>query len=102
MSFPSSSAKLPHKRPVARPLKHEWLSRKLWFSVFAIGMLYAGLRGAIELPAFAAIYSTFVGGVVGIAGLFLAGNVIAGKLGGSAVVAAAKPENSTTSEETPG
>lgn len=100
MSFPSSSTK-PPKRHTPRVPKHEWLSRKLWFSVFAIGMLYAGLRIATDSLAFSALYSTFVGGVVGIAGLFLAGNVIAGKLG-VAAAPAAKPENSTTSEETPG
>lgn len=100
MSFPSSSTK-PTKKPAPRPLKHEWLSRKLWFSVFAVVMLYQGMVIAIANPAFFTIYSTFVGGVVGIAGLFLAGNVIAGKLG-VAAVPAAKPENSPTSEETPG
>lgn len=100
MSFPSSSIKYPTKK-LARPLKHEWLSRKLWFSVFSVVMLYQGMVIAIANPAFFTIYSTFVGGVVGIAGLFLAGNVIAGKLG-VAAAPAAKPENSTTSEETPG
>ena len=101
MSFPSSSIK-PTKKALLRPLKHEWLSRKLWFSVFVVVMLYQGMVIAIANPAFFTIYSTFVGGVVGIAGLFLAGNVIAGKLGVPAASATAKPENSTTSEETPG
>jgi len=102
MSFPSSSIKLPKKHAPRQPRpKPEWLSRKLWFSVFAIGMLYQGLVVAISNPAFFAIYSTFVGGVVGIAGLFLAGNVIAGKIGAVAAVAA-KSETPTISEETPG
>lgn len=77
--------------------KHEWLSRKLWFSVFAVLMLFLGLHAAIDSTAFAAVYSAFVGGVVSISGLFLAGNVIAGKL---SPAASAKTE--PTSEETPG
>ena len=52
-----------------------WKSRKLWFSVFAIGMIYAGAKTAIESKAFESVYSTMVGGIVGIAGMFLVGNV---------------------------
>lgn len=79
--------------------KHEWLSRKLWFSIFAIVMLYVGLRESIDSAFFAAAYGTFAGSVVAVCGLFLTGNVIAQKFGG---VSPAKPENPATSEETPG
>lgn len=66
--------------PKLRIKKSEWLSRKLWFSAFAVFMLYLGMKIAVDSPAFATIYSSFVGGVVTISGMFLAGNVIAGKL----------------------
>lgn len=52
-----------------------WRSRKLWFSVFAICMIYKGAALALTSKAFEPIYSTMVGGMVGIAGMFLVGNV---------------------------
>lgn len=52
-----------------------WKSRKLWFSLFAIGVLYMGARIANGDTAFRAVYESFVGGVVAISGMFLIGNV---------------------------
>jgi hypothetical protein len=52
-----------------------WKSRKLWFSIFAIGILYRGAVVAMDEASFRAVYESFVGGVVGIAGLFLVGNI---------------------------
>lgn len=62
-----------------RKPKHDWVSRKLWFSVFAIGVLYLGMSVAMESAVFISIYGSFVGGVVGVAGLFLGSNVLSGK-----------------------
>ena len=57
--------------------KHNWKSRKLWFSVFAILMLLLGLVMSLDNPAFATVYATYAGSVVSVAGLFLAGNAAA-------------------------
>lgn len=60
-----------------------WKSRKLGFSIFAIAILYIGARIANADTAFRAVYESFVGGVVGISGMYLIGNVgtkwVAGK-----------------------
>jgi hypothetical protein len=81
----------------------DWASRKLWFSVFAVFMLWLGLHAAVDSTAFAAVYGTFAGSVVAICGLFLTGNVIAGKLAASTgPVPPATPETSPKPEETPG
>jgi hypothetical protein len=50
-------------------------SRKLWFSVFAITTLFIGALLAGKFPPFAALYGDLVGGIVGIAGLYLTGNI---------------------------
>lgn len=78
-----------------------WKSRKLWFSVFAIGVLYLGTRGAIESLAFGAIYSTFSGAVVAIAGLFLAGNAASKFIGLKAAAPAPKAKSETPPTEPP-
>lgn len=79
---------------------HNWRSRKLWFSVFAIGVLYLGARDAAVSDGFRAVYEAFVGGVVTVTGLLLAGNVTAKWLGPkSAPDTTAK--KSANAEETP-
>jgi len=60
-----------------RESEHNWRSRKLWFSVFSIVTLYWALLQAQESEVFRPMYETFVGGVVAITGLLLAGNVVA-------------------------
>ena len=52
-----------------------WKSRKLWFSVFCIGALAAVGVLAAWLPEIGGLYPVFVGGVTGIAGLYLGSNV---------------------------
>ncbi len=69
-----------------------WRSRKLWFSVFAIFIVYLGLRLAAGNDTFKPLYETFVGGVVGISALFLAGN-----LGGKFVSTKATPVTTNSS-----
>lgn len=92
-----------HSQSSSKRTKHEWLSRKLWFSIFAIGMLYAGMRLSVDSAFFASVYGTFSGSVVAICGLFLTGNVIAQKFGTvPAASTSAKTESQPTSEETPG
>lgn len=85
---------------MASSSNHNWRSRKLWFSAFAIGMLYLGARDAADSDGFRAVYEAFVGGVVTVTGLLLAGNVTAKWLGPkSAPDATAK--KTATSEESP-
>jgi hypothetical protein len=50
-------------------------SRKLWFSVFAIGIMFAALVYATSRSVGEALYNSFVDGVVGIAGLYIVGNI---------------------------
>jgi hypothetical protein len=54
-----------------------WKSRKLWFSVFCVLVIAAVAIVAIrtESPTVHLVFEVTVGGVVAIAGLFLAGNV---------------------------
>jgi hypothetical protein len=52
-----------------------WKSRKLWFSVFAVLILLAGWVLAGHFHSLQALYDTFVGGVVGVSGLYLTGSV---------------------------
>jgi divalent metal cation (Fe/Co/Zn/Cd) transporter len=65
-------------------------SRKLWFSAFAIVAIFGGWIGAGLMPSLVPMFATFVGGVLGVAGLFLTGNV-ATKLVGTKVPADPKP-----------
>lgn len=53
-------------------------SRKLWFSVFTVMVLLFGMWYASRHESVAPLYGELVGGIVAIAGLYLAGN-IAGK-----------------------
>lgn len=52
-----------------------WKSRKLWFSVFAIGMICASGLMTIVLRFPENIFNTMVGGIITISGMFLVGNV---------------------------
>lgn len=52
-----------------------WKSRKLWFSVFAIGIMYRGMIVAMDNLTFQPLYGTFVGGVCAVVTAFLVGNV---------------------------
>lgn len=79
---------------------HNWRSRKLWFSGFAIGVLYLGARDAADSDGFRAVYEAFVGGVVTVTGLLLAGNVTAKWLGPKSAPEA-KSKKTATSEESP-
>lgn len=63
------------KKPAPKEKSSPWKSRKLWFSVFAIGTMYHAAIKATTETSFRTIYETFTGGVVAIAGLFLAGNI---------------------------
>lgn len=50
-------------------------SRKLWFSVFSITIIFVGGVLAAHWAAVAAIYSTMVGGILGVVGAYLTGNI---------------------------
>lgn len=50
-------------------------SRKLWFTVFAMGLAFAGFCLTAGWPAFAPSYSTFVGAIVGLSTVYLTSNV---------------------------
>jgi hypothetical protein len=54
---------------------HGFKSRKLAFSIFTILCVFAGLVLAGFWPTIQPMYDTLVGGVVAIAGLYLAGNI---------------------------
>jgi hypothetical protein len=75
--------------------QHHWSdsgykSRKMWFAVFAIGVLFVGMVFVINHGAAIGLYDAFVGGVVGVAGLFIAGNV------GAKLAATKVPPQTTT------
>jgi hypothetical protein len=72
-------------------------SRKLWFSAFAVGVLFAGMMYAANHATTGSLYGDFVGGVVGVAGMYLVGNVGAKWVAGSAAAKLAAP----ATEETP-
>jgi hypothetical protein len=63
-------------------------SRKLWFSVYSIGVMTVAALVGSRLPTFAPMYDTLVGGIVAVTAAFLTGNVAAkwviGKSVGSA------------------
>jgi hypothetical protein len=67
-------------------------SRKLAFSFFAVITIFAGWIIAGKYPAMAALYDTFVGGVVAIAGLFLTGSVATKWVGTKAPADPPKPK----------
>lgn len=50
-------------------------SRKLWFSIFAIAVIFVGAILAAHWAAMISVYSTMVGGVLGVVGAYLTGNV---------------------------
>lgn len=50
-------------------------SRKLWYSVFATGMVVISGLGVLLWAGLAPLYDTMVGGIVAIAGLYLTGSV---------------------------
>lgn len=50
-------------------------SRKLWFSIFAITVIFVGALLAAKWGSIAPLYSTMVGGVLGVVGAYLTGNV---------------------------
>lgn len=52
-------------------------SRKLWFAVYATGLIFAGAVVISRLPAVAPLYDTMVGGIVGITVALLTGNIAA-------------------------
>jgi hypothetical protein len=52
-----------------------WKSRKLGFSFFCVMVLAGVAMAAAHFPAIAGVYTVFVGGVTGIAGLYLGANV---------------------------
>lgn len=68
-----------------------WKSRKLWFSVFAIAVMYLGMRVAAADALLRPLYETFVGGVMGVSGMFLIGNVGAKWVSGKTVQASTSP-----------
>lgn len=80
--------------------ERNWRSRKLWFSAFAVGVLYLGARNAADSDGFRAVYEAFVGGVVTITGLLLAGNVTAKWLGPKSAPET-KSKKSAAPEESP-
>lgn len=67
-------------------------SRKLWFSVFSIVTIALGGVAAAVWPAFLPVYETFVGGVVAISGLYLAGNVTQKLIGSKVPATPAAPK----------
>lgn len=52
-------------------------SRKLWFAVYATGLLFLGAHCGSQTPAFGALYGELVGGIVGITVALFTGNVAA-------------------------
>lgn len=50
-------------------------SRKLWFAIFIALMIFVGALLTLKYPGFGANYETLVGGLLGISGVYLAGNV---------------------------
>lgn len=56
-------------------LKESVASKKLWFSIGAIAVLYVFARVASDRPTMAPLYDTFAGSVLGVCALYLAGNV---------------------------
>lgn len=56
-------------------LSERWKSRKVWFGVFAVLALLVGLKLTADSVIVAGNYPSFVGGVTGVTGLVIAGNV---------------------------
>jgi hypothetical protein len=52
-----------------------FLSRKLLFSLFSVIVIFAGWLIAGHFPSLQGLFQTYVGGVVGVAGLYLTGSV---------------------------
>lgn len=50
-------------------------SRKLWYALFTSSFIFFGALVASKSDAFAAVYDTMVGGLLGALGLYLSGNV---------------------------
>lgn len=50
-------------------------SRKLWYAMFTSFSIFAGALVASKSDAFAAVYDTMVGGLLGALGIYLSGNV---------------------------
>lgn len=55
--------------------KESMASKKFWFSVGAVGILYVFARVASDNSPMVPMYGEFVGGVVGITGAYLLGNL---------------------------
>lgn len=53
-----------------------WKSKKLWFGVGAICAMFGfALVSSLWIPAMVPLFDGFVGGVVGVTGIVIAGNV---------------------------
>lgn len=50
-------------------------SRKFVLAIICIVVIFLGGLLAVKFPAFAALYPAFIGGVLGVAGLYITGNV---------------------------
>jgi hypothetical protein len=66
-------------------------SRKYRVTMIAMGCVFAGALLSAFLPGFAAQYATFVGGILGAAGLYKAGNVADSWVATKGPAAAAAP-----------
>ena len=57
-------------------MQDTWKSKKLWFGVGAIVTLFSyALVSSLWIPPMLPLFDSFVGGVVGITGIVIAGNV---------------------------
>lgn len=54
-----------------------FVSKKFFFSVYSVGALVVAAVATHWVPEIVAIYPALVGGITGVAGLFLAGDVAA-------------------------
>lgn len=76
-------------------------SRKLWFSVFSTAVIAAGGWAGAKWPQFAPLYDTMVGGIVGIAGIYLTGSVATKLVGAGVAKAAAKAQENPVGARLP-
>lgn len=70
-------------------------SRKLWYSVFSVVAMCVMAVVCVHFPALTALYGELVGGIVTVAGLYLAGNAATKLVGTKAPMetpGAAKPK----------
>ena len=76
-----------------------FLSRKLLFSVFSAALIFAGWLIAGHFASLQGLFQTYVGGVVGIAGLYLTGSVATNWVGTKAISASADQPKKPAADE---